>query len=151
VALSVVATRPVKTAAAAPAPVNRADVVLNHAILLAEILGVDATDALATINAVHDRPTELPQIFDRPDQEVMIAFLSELLDALEEAADSAGRPLDTGSGRALAGSEHMRTDQDGSLAVYSHSFHLADLRKALAQILAAFHHAYEHNFLVRND
>jgi hypothetical protein len=151
VALSVVATRPVKTAAAAPAPVNQADVVVNHAILLAEILGVDATDALATINAVHDRPTGLPQIFDRPDQKVMIAFLSELLDVLGETADSAGRPLDTRSGRALAGSGHVRTDQDGSLTVVSHSFHLTDLRKAVAQILAVFHHAYDHNFLVRND
>lgn len=150
-ALSVVATRPVETAAAPPAPVSQADVLLNHAILLAEILGVDTTEPLATINAVHDRPAELPQIFDRPDQAVMIAFLSELLHALGEAVDGAGRPLDTPSGRALTGSEHLRTEQDGSLAVVSHSIHLADLCTALAQILAAFDHAYEHNFLVRND
>ena len=150
-ALGVVATRPMETAAPPPAPVDQADIIFNHAILLAEILGIDATEALATVNAVHDRPANLPQIFDRPDQEVMIGFLSELLGALGDAIDDAGRALNTRGGQALAASEHLRTEQDGSLRVISHTFHLADLRRDIVQVLAAFEHAYEHNFLVRSD
>jgi hypothetical protein len=152
-ALRVYATRPDRAGDGnAPAPVEHAGVVLNHAVLLAEIVGVDATDALETINAVHALgATSLPQVYDGDDQRVMIDFLDRLLGALDDALDADGRPTESTAGRALSHSDHLQADDAGVLMVTSHAFGVVELREALRDALANFGYAQAHGMLVRTD
>ena len=136
----------------APAPVDESGVVLNHAILMAEILGVDATEPLELINAVHAQGVEgLPEIYVRDEQEVMAGFLESLLAALDTAADDEGRATDSPGGHALAASAYLSADGGGRLMILNHAMLVTDLRRALAGVLENFRYALAHEMLVRTD
>jgi hypothetical protein len=135
----------------APAPVDQAGPLLNHAILLAEILGFDAAPALATIDAVADQPEGMAQLFAADDQDVMEELLARLDAALRAAVDASGRPTGSDAAATLAASEHVRTEQDGALVIRSRSMHLADVRTAVARLLEIFRFARRNERLVRLD
>lgn len=150
--LAVTSPRPDDAGTAdAPPALEQPGIVVNHAILVAEILGVDTASALDLVNAIGDLPSPLPRVFTLEDQEVMTAFLEQLVTALDETVDAAGRPAATATGQTLAESEHVRTESDGSLTIRSRSFALADLRTAVAHALEIFRYAHQHDLLVRVD
>jgi hypothetical protein len=152
VALTVISPRPDNTGTEdAPPPLQQPGVVVNHAILVAEILGIDAAAALDAVNAVHDLPSALPRVFVPEDQVVMTDFLERLGPALDDAVDPAGRPAATAAGQTLANSEHVRTESDGTLTIRSRSLPIAELRTAVAQALDIFRYAHQHGLLVRLD
>ena len=134
-----------------PEPITDAGLYLNHAILLGEIFGLDAANALETINQVNGLPASIMHFFVEEDYDVMISFLDQLLAAIDSAADQNGRPLASPEAAKLLASPLLRQTAEGSLVLLSHNVYLSDLRENLIAIRDMFHYARQHQLLLRME
>jgi hypothetical protein len=134
-----------------PAPIRDAGLFLNHAILLAEMFGIDAAAALESVNQVHGLPEGIPHLFIREDHDVMVPFLGRLLDELDAAVDSNGRPRASTGASTLLANPLLRRADDGALVLRSHDIALAELRERVAAMRDLFAFARDHGLLVRME
>jgi hypothetical protein len=130
---------PAERDSAAPLPARPADVpdvwenaglLINHSLLVAEILGIDASDLLWRLEAIWAVPAEVLRAFDEEDARVMDRIFERVEDALGEALDEDGAPRGE-LGARLAASDHLGSDRHGKLYFRSHRLDVRDLRRYL--------------------
>lgn len=121
----------VLTAPAGSRRIERANVALNHGLLIGELLGIQIRDAQRALDAVGNR--EDPVI--RPDE---VATLRETYRGASAALDLAitrdGAPAPSPSGERLRGSDLLETAASGELVIAHRHVPLTRLRAELAEI-----------------
>lgn len=132
-------TVPTGPGAAAPLPPRPAGVpevwenaglLINHSLLTAEILGIDASELTWRLEAVWAVPAEVLRAFDEEDALEIAALCGRLEAALGEALDGEGAPRGE-LGARLAASPHLTIDRAGRLTFKSHHLAASDLRRQL--------------------
>jgi hypothetical protein len=134
------------------ARVEQAQVTINHALLVGELLGVDtapATEALWEVRRADARLREEFPGFEgngmrliADDQRVLDDVLGQVADALAGAIDEHGRPVGD-SGRRLAASPLLAADDDGALRVVSRRLPLSELAPRIATVRRLLERALE--------
>jgi hypothetical protein len=129
-----------------PRRIERANVVLNHGLLVGDLLGIPIRDAQRVLDAVADRDDPTLTTGE-------IAVVRDTYRAVRAALDLAttpdGRPAENRAGEALRGSDLFESDTAGVLAVRHRRMPLPELRGALDAIDRMLGQVLEHSAILR--
>jgi hypothetical protein len=124
--------------------IENADILLNHSILLAEIFGLDAADALESVNRVYHLASS-SALFVKEDFEDILPILSVIRSRLSEKIDAKGwktvaqDPLPA---------EYFEEDMDKRLCFKSHRLPILYFIQDIDQMSALFSYALQHDLFV---
>jgi hypothetical protein len=124
----------VLTAPAGSRRIERANVALNHGLVIGELLGIQIRDAQRVLDAVHDREEPVLQADE-------VATLRETYRAARAALDLAITPAGAPAGQpgeALRASDLLETAPSGELVLAHRHVPLTRLRAELADLDRVF-------------
>lgn len=136
-----------------PARVENVGKVMNDAILLGEIFGIDVSEALIRSNEVFGMFDTYPStsrgghFFNDEDLPILRDAYSAVAQKLREALDEQGAPR-SGLGDALVRSTHIGARDGGTLAVRGRSLTLVEQRERLDAIVRMIDFAIRNGLLV---
>ena len=120
-----------------------AGLLLNHGLLVAELLEVDTEAAAATLELAEGGPEGLIRALDEEDAGLLAPFFDEVAQSLQNALDPAGLPQGS-AGSLLAASPLVTTDEPGRLILRSHRLPLIELRDRLPTLARYLRFAADH-------
>ena len=121
---------------------------LNHGLLIAELLGLDTREAQEAVDIVGRASTEELSAYHEDDAEILARLFKLVVDRLEEAIASSGVP--TGPlGDRLVASPLMMRDSEGRLLFKSHRLPVSELRRRLPDLNRMLSFAAESNWWIR--
>lgn len=134
----------------APARLDRANVTLNHGLLVGELLGIPISQAQRIIDGVSARADTDP-CFHVDEQQTLRVAYSAILRALEGAIEEDGTPAPNPAGQRLAASDLIMTAGDGSLVIEHRRVPLRALGQQLRALVELLSFAIERQVRVRME
>lgn len=108
----------------------KAQLVLNHGLLIGEMLGIPIHKAQRIIDRTYNQ-ADIAPYFNTYDQQSLLMTFNAISSALCRAINTDGTPTKNIFGKVLSRSDLLETDKDGSLVIKHRQLHLSDLQAEL--------------------
>jgi hypothetical protein len=129
-----------------PRRIERANVALNHGLLIGELLGVSIGDAQRVLDTLSDRAE--PDL-TASEMRVLHATYGAVRAALGSALEAGGQAASNRQGEGLRSSDLLEADASGVLMIRHRRMSLTDLRLELEAIDRMMIHALDHGATIR--
>lgn len=124
--------------AASASKLEKANLVLNHGLLIGEMLGIPIRKAQQIIDRVYNQlgsPNGTgPAILRTSEQQWLLMTFSAISSALYRAINTDGTPSQNTFGKVLGNSDLLEMAEDGSLIITHRQLHLSDLQRKLCRL-----------------
>lgn len=128
--------------------IEKANLVLNHGLLVGELLGIPIHQAQRIIDQVYDQADTYPY-FDVEKQTWLLNTYTIISKALDSAINEDGTPADNASGKALTQSDLLDIDNNDSLIIKHRRVRLEDLRHKLSELTRFLSFAIGNNLWIK--
>lgn len=116
-----------------PSIFPKANLVLNHGLLIGEMLGIPIRQAQRIIDRIYNE-ADIAPYFNTYDQQLLFMTFNAISSALCRAINTDGTPTQNIFGKVLAKSDLLETHKDGSLIIKHRQLRLSDLQSQLCTL-----------------